>query len=46
MKIRRLFEKRDWTINSSGNMTISSTINCHGNFFQMVHALFGITLKK
>lgn len=46
MKIGRLFEKRNWTINSCGDNTISSSITCHGNFFQMIHALFRIILKK
>lgn len=46
MKIGRLFEKRDWHINSCGGKTISSNLACHGNFFQMVHALFRITLRK
>ena len=46
MKFRRLFEKRNWIINSYGDETISSSITCYGNFFQMVYSLFRVNLKK
>lgn len=46
MKIGRLFEKRDWFIDSRGDKTISSRISCHGNFFQMVYAAFKINTRK
>lgn len=42
MKIKRLFEYRDWNISSFGSKTIRSDISCHGNYFQMIHALFKI----
>lgn len=45
MKIGRLFEKRDWYIDSRGDKTISSKISCHGNYFQMIHALFRIITR-
>lgn len=46
MKTARFFEKRDWTINSCGDKTIYSSVTCHGNFFQMMHALFMIMIRK
>lgn len=46
MKIKCLFEKRDWHIESYGDETISSKISCHGNYFQMIHALFRIITKR
>lgn len=41
MKIMRLFEKNYWTIyyyNDNDN----DNVHCHGNYFQMIHALFRI----
>lgn len=46
MKIKRLFEKRDWYIDSCGGNTISSKVSCHGNYFQMIYALFRIITKR
>ena len=45
MKIGRLFEKRYWYIDSLGDKTISSKISGHGNYFQMIHALFRIMTR-
>lgn len=45
MKIRRLFEKMDWSIEHHGSMTISSCITCHGNYFQMMYAMFRIITR-
>ncbi len=44
MKIRRLFEKMDWCIEHHGGRTISSNITCHGNYFQMMYAMFRIIM--
>lgn len=45
MKIRRLFEKMDWNIENHGSRTISSSITCHGNYFQMMYAMFKIITR-
>nr|DAF85795.1 MAG TPA: hypothetical protein [Siphoviridae sp. ctWT735] len=44
MKIRRLFEKRNWSIESHGSRTISSDIACYGNYFQLMYAMFRIIM--
>lgn len=45
MKIRRLFEKMDWSIEHHGSRTITSNIACHGNYFQMMYAMFRIITR-
>ena len=47
MKIKCLFEKRTWHIESYGGTAISSKISCsRANFFQMLHAIFKIMTRK
>lgn len=46
MKIKRLFEHQDWVISIHGPKTVKSEITCHGNYFQMVHALFRIITMR
>lgn len=43
MKIKRLFEKNYWTIHYYHEYEDKiGNIHCHGNYFQMVYALFRI----
>lgn len=46
MKIKRLFEQQDWFISSHGSKTVKNEITCHGNYFQMIHALFRIITMR
>lgn len=46
MKLGKLFEKRDWYIDSRCGEVSHSRISCHGNFFQMMHVIFRIMTRK
>lgn len=46
MKIKRLFEKKYWDIVWHADTTSYGSICCYGNYFQMIHAIFRILIKK
>ena len=46
MKIRRLFEKKHWTLQYYSATTINGTIECRGNFFEMVWVVFKILTRR
>lgn len=46
MNVRRLFEKKKWTLTYSSPTTINGSIECRGNFFEMAHAVFRIMIHK
>jgi hypothetical protein len=47
MRIKRLFEKREWHIESYRGATAFGRIDCHQmNFFQMAHTVLKIMTRK
>lgn len=46
MNIRRLFEKKEWTLKYSSPTPMNGTIECKGNFFEMTRAVFKIMTRK
>jgi hypothetical protein len=44
--MKHLFEKKRWTLTYSSPSTSNGTIECRGNFFGMVYAVFRILTRK
>ena len=44
--MRRLFEKKNWTLVYTSPTTVNGKIECTGNFFEMVIAVFKIMIRK
>lgn len=44
--MKRLFEKKNWTLTYSSPTTLNGKIECTGNYFQMIHAVFKIMTRK
>ena len=44
--MKRLFEKKNWTLTYTSPTTINGKIECRGNFFTMVFAVFKIMTRK
>lgn len=44
--MKHLFEKKKWTLTYTSLTTINGKIECYGNFFEMMFAVFKIMTRK